>query len=45
MTRPQLLLIPGYSELEWVVQPELEEWAEVAVFDAPGVGGEPPRRI
>jgi pimeloyl-ACP methyl ester carboxylesterase len=41
MTRPRLLLIPGYSELEWVIRPQLEEWAEVATFDAPGVGGEP----
>jgi len=41
MTRPQLLLLPGYCELEWVTRPQLEEWAEVAVFDAPGVGDEP----
>jgi hypothetical protein len=40
MTRPQLLLLPGYCELEWVIRPQLEEWAEVAVFDAPGVGEE-----
>ena len=37
---PQLLLVPGYSELEWVIRPKLEEWAEVAAFDAPGVGDE-----
>jgi pimeloyl-ACP methyl ester carboxylesterase len=42
MTRPRLLLLPGYSELEWVIRPQLEEWAEVAAFDAPGVGDEPP---
>jgi hypothetical protein len=42
VTRPRLLLLPGYSELEWVIRPQLEEWAEVAAFDAPGVGGEPP---
>jgi pimeloyl-ACP methyl ester carboxylesterase len=42
MTRPQLLLLPGYCELEWVTRPQLEEWAEVAVFDAPGVGDEAP---
>lgn len=42
MTRPRLLLLPGYSELEWVIRPQLEEWAEVAVFDAPGVGDESP---
>jgi hypothetical protein len=39
--KPRLLLIPGYSELEWVIRPQLEDWAEVAVFDAPGVGDEP----
>jgi hypothetical protein len=42
MTRPRLLLLPSYSELEWVIRPQLEEWAEVAAFDAPGVGDEPP---
>lgn len=42
MTRFQLLLVPGYCELEWVIRPQLEEWAEVAVFDAPGVGDEGP---
>jgi hypothetical protein len=42
VTRPRLLLIPGISELEWVIRPKLEEWAEVAAFDAPGVGDEPP---
>ena len=41
MARPRLLLLPGYSELEWVIRPQLEEWAEVGVFDAPGVGDEP----
>lgn len=40
MTRPQLLLLPGYCELEWVIRPQLDKWAEVAVFDAPGVGDE-----
>lgn len=42
MNRPRLLLIPGYSELEWTIRPQLEEWADVATFDAPGVGDEPP---
>ena len=42
VARPRLLLLPGYSELEWVIRPQLEEWAEVAVFDAPGVGDESP---
>jgi hypothetical protein len=41
MTGARLLLLPGYSELEWVIRPQLEEWAEVAVFDAPGIGDEP----
>ena len=40
--RPQLLLIPLTTELEWVIKPELEEWADVATFDVPGVGKEPP---
>jgi pimeloyl-ACP methyl ester carboxylesterase len=38
MTRPRLLLIPSSSELEWAIRPQLEEWADVAVFDPPGVG-------
>lgn len=29
-------------EIEWQIKPQLEEWAEVAVFDVPGVGDEPP---
>jgi hypothetical protein len=29
------------TELEWVIKPRLEEWAEVATFDVPGVGDEP----
>jgi pimeloyl-ACP methyl ester carboxylesterase len=41
MTKPRLLLLPGYTELEWAIRPALEEWAEVAAFDAPGVGDEP----
>jgi hypothetical protein len=40
--RPRLLLVPLLTELEWLVKPELEEWADVASFDAPGVGAEPP---
>jgi hypothetical protein len=35
-------LVPLLTELEWVIRPQLEEWAEVATFDVPGVGGEPP---
>ena len=37
-----LLLVPHITELEWLIRPELEEWAEVATFDIPGVGDEPP---
>jgi pimeloyl-ACP methyl ester carboxylesterase len=41
VTRPRLLLIPAYTELEWAIRPQLSEWADVAAFDAPGVGDEP----
>jgi pimeloyl-ACP methyl ester carboxylesterase len=40
--RPKLLLVPQLTEVEWLIQPLLEEWAEVASYDVPGVGGEPP---
>jgi hypothetical protein len=36
-----VLLIPSFTELEWGIRPLLEEWAEVATFDMPGVGAEP----
>jgi hypothetical protein len=36
-----LLLVPLLTELEWVIRPRLEEWADVATFDVPGVGEEP----
>jgi pimeloyl-ACP methyl ester carboxylesterase len=39
--RPQILLCPQFTELEWVIAPQLEQWADVATFDAPGVGSEP----
>jgi hypothetical protein len=39
--RPRILLVPSLTELEWLIKPQLEEWAEVASFDAPGVGAEP----
>ena len=42
MERPRLLLVPQLTELEWLIRPQLEEWAEVATYDAPGVGEEPP---
>lgn len=37
----RLLLIASFTELEWGIRPLLEEWAEVAAFDMPGVGDEP----
>jgi hypothetical protein len=42
LSRPRLLLFPLVTELEWVIRPELEQWADVATFDLPGVGAEPP---
>jgi hypothetical protein len=39
--RPRLLLIPSVTELYWRIRPLLEEWAEVAAYDSPGVGSEP----
>src|SRR5215207_2664024 len=42
VARSRLLLAPLLTELEWLIKPQLEEWADVASFDAPGVGGEPP---
>jgi len=42
MERPRLLLVPQLTELEWLIRPQLGEWAEVACYDAPGVGDEPP---
>lgn len=41
MGASRLLLIPSFTELEWGIRPRLEEWAEAASFDAPGVGDEP----
>ena len=38
MARPRLLLVPSFTELEWGIRAELEGWADVASFDAPGVG-------
>jgi pimeloyl-ACP methyl ester carboxylesterase len=29
------------TELEWVIKPQLAQWAEVASFDLPGVGDQP----
>jgi pimeloyl-ACP methyl ester carboxylesterase len=41
MARPRILLVPTMTEVEWRIKPLLSEWAEVASFDAPGVGAEP----
>ncbi len=41
MERPRLLLVPMLTEIEWMTKPRLEEWAEVASYDSPGVGAEP----
>jgi pimeloyl-ACP methyl ester carboxylesterase len=42
MDRPNLLLVPEFTELEWeAIRPHLDEWAEVASYDPPGVGEEP----
>jgi pimeloyl-ACP methyl ester carboxylesterase len=41
MDRPRILLCPQFTEVEWTIAPQLAEWAEVATFDAPGVGEEP----
>jgi pimeloyl-ACP methyl ester carboxylesterase len=41
VSRPRILLCPQFTELEWAIAPQLAEWAEVATFDAPGIGDEP----
>ncbi|MGH2957223.1 MAG: alpha/beta fold hydrolase [Solirubrobacterales bacterium] len=42
MSAPRLLLVPEFTEVEWApIRPLLEEWAEVASYDPPGVGDEP----
>lgn len=41
-TAPRILLVPVFTGLEWAIEPELAQWAEVACYDAPGVGDEPP---
>lgn len=40
MTRPRILLVPSFTELEWGIRPALEDWADVASLDMPGVGEE-----
>lgn len=41
MAKPKILLVPTITEVEWKIKPALAEWADVASFDAPGVGAEP----
>jgi hypothetical protein len=44
MSRPSVLLVPEFTEVAWTIKPRLEEWADVASYDPPGVGTEPPPR-
>src|SRR5204862_5909786 len=41
MSALRLLLVPSFTELEWGIRTQLEQWADVATFDSPGVGDEP----
>jgi pimeloyl-ACP methyl ester carboxylesterase len=42
VSRPRILLVPTLTELEWEkIEPLIAEWAEVASYDAPGVGSQP----
>jgi pimeloyl-ACP methyl ester carboxylesterase len=41
VTRPRLLLVTEFTELQWQIKPLLEEWADVIARDLPGIGGEP----
>jgi hypothetical protein len=43
VSRPRLLLVPEFTEIQWTIRPSLEAWAEVASYDPPGVGAEPRR--
>jgi pimeloyl-ACP methyl ester carboxylesterase len=45
MSRPRVLLVPTLTEIEWKIAPLIAEWAEVATFDAPGVGDEPAAEV
>jgi hypothetical protein len=42
VTKPRLLLGSEFTEVQWAIRPQLAEWAEVASYDPPGVGDEPP---
>jgi hypothetical protein len=44
MALPPVLLVPGVSEIEWGIAPLIAQWTEVASYDAPGVGAEPPAK-
>jgi pimeloyl-ACP methyl ester carboxylesterase len=42
MPRPRILLVPSFTELEFGgIREQLEQWADVASYDPPGVGDEP----
>ena len=41
MAKPRLLLVPQFTELEWVLAERLVDWADFATYDQPGVGDEP----
>ena len=44
--RPRILLVPALTELEWeLIRPHLEEWAEVASFDAVAEADAAPREL
>ena len=46
MPRPRLLLVPEFTELSWTpIRSQLDEWADIAFFDPPGVGEEPQRDL
>jgi hypothetical protein len=39
---PKILLVPEFTQVTWAIKPLLEEWADVASYDPPGIGDEPP---
>jgi pimeloyl-ACP methyl ester carboxylesterase len=45
MERPRVFLMPTLCEVEWSIRPRIEEWADVASFDAPGVGDSPDEQL
>jgi pimeloyl-ACP methyl ester carboxylesterase len=44
MSKPCILLVPEFTEVQWTIKPLLEQWAEVRSYDPPGVGSEPSDR-